>query len=153
MHVINCCCWVRQPSQPRGCHVCSSSGLDLFNARKRLLFENFVEVSNNLIEKAQALNALIVGLKLNVELREVGDGGEDDAPAVALLVVQLIVILVSGHEVLGNVDGEDVGEQLLVVRLQVLHLLLLLCSLKFPKEIEAICRLRLVAVNHEGEGE
>ena len=37
-----------------------------------------------------------------------------------------IVILVSGHEVLGNVDGEDVGEELLVVRLQVLHLLLLL---------------------------
>ena len=34
--------------------------------------------------------ALIVGLKLNVELREVGDGGEDDAPAVALLVVQLL---------------------------------------------------------------
>ena len=39
-----------------------------------------------------------------------------------------IVILVAGHEVLGNVDGEDVGEQLLVVRLQVLHLLLLLCK-------------------------
>ena len=39
-----------------------------------------------------------------------------------------IVILVAGHEVLGDVDGEDVGEQLLVVRLQVLHLLLLLCK-------------------------
>ena len=37
-----------------------------------------------------------------------------------------IIILVAGHEVLGDVDGQDVGEQLLVVRLQVLHLLLLL---------------------------
>ena len=37
-----------------------------------------------------------------------------------------IIILVAGHEVLGHVDGQDVGEQLLVVRLQVLHLLLLL---------------------------
>ena len=37
-----------------------------------------------------------------------------------------IIILVAGHEVLGHVDGQDVGEELLVVRLQVLHLLLLL---------------------------
>ena len=55
-----------------------------------LLFEDLVKVGDNLIEKAQALNALIVGLKLDVELGEVGDGGEDDAPAVALLVVQLL---------------------------------------------------------------
>ena len=55
-----------------------------------LLFEDLIKVSNNLIEKAQALDTLIVGLKLDVELGEVGDGGEDDAPAVALLVVQLL---------------------------------------------------------------
>ena len=39
-----------------------------------------------------------------------------------------IIILVSGHEVLGNVYWEDIGEELLVVSLQVLHLLLLLCK-------------------------
>ena len=55
-----------------------------------LLFEDLVKVSDNLIEKAQALDALVVRLKLNVELREVGDRGEDDAATVALLVVQLL---------------------------------------------------------------
>ena len=55
-----------------------------------LLFQDLIKVSNNLIEKAQALHALIVGLKLNVELGEVGDGGEDDAAAVTLLVVKFL---------------------------------------------------------------
>ena len=55
-----------------------------------LLFEDLVKVSDNLIEKAQALDALVVGLKLNVELGEVGDRGEDDAATVALLVVELL---------------------------------------------------------------
>jgi hypothetical protein len=32
-----------------------------------------------------------------------------------------IIVLVPGHEELGHVDGEDVGEQLLVVRLQKQH--------------------------------
>ena len=55
-----------------------------------LLFEDLVKVSDNLIEKAQALDALVVRLKLNVELGEVGDRGEDDAATVALLVVELL---------------------------------------------------------------
>ena len=42
------------------------------------------------------------------------------------MIITHIIVLVARHEVLGNVDGEDVGEELLVVRLQVLHLLLLL---------------------------
>ena len=42
------------------------------------------------------------------------------------MIITHIIVLVARHEVLGNVDREDVGEELLVVRLQVLHLLLLL---------------------------
>ena len=44
------------------------------------------------------------------------------------MITTHIIVFISGHEVLGNVDWEDVGEELLVVRLQVLHLLLLLCK-------------------------
>ena len=33
-----------------------------------------------------------------------------------------VVILVAGHEVLGDVDGQDVRQQLLVVRLQIINL-------------------------------
>ena len=73
-------------SKPISAFIELSINIYLFH----LLFEDLVKVGDNLIEKAQALNALIVGLKLDVELGEVGDGGEDDAPAVALLVVQLL---------------------------------------------------------------
>ena len=41
-------------------------------------------------------------------------------------LVAHIVVLVARHEELCHVDRENVGEQLLVVGLQVLHLLLLL---------------------------
>ena len=96
-------------SKPRSSHVGRSSGLDLFNARERLkkkkiklsfwqqcvnvhlLFKNLVEVRNNLVEQPQALDPLVVGLELDVELREVGNRGEDDAATVTLLVVQLLV--------------------------------------------------------------
>ena len=44
----------------------------------------------------------------------------------ALFLVTHIVVLVARHEELRHVDRENVGEQLLVVGLQVLHLLLLL---------------------------
>ena len=46
----------------------------------------------------------------------------------ALFLVTHIVVLVARHEELRHVDRENVGEQLLVVGLQVLHLLLLLCK-------------------------
>ena len=95
-------------SKPRSSHVCRSSGLDLFNARERLkkknhafilsttvnihlLLKNLVEVGDNLVEQPQALDPLVVGLELDVEFREVGNRGEDDAATVTLLVVQLLV--------------------------------------------------------------
>jgi len=53
-------------------------------------------------------------------------------------MIQFIIILVPGHEVLGHVYWQDVGEQFLVVRLEVLHLLLLLCGLKFPEEVKSV---------------
>ena len=56
-----------------------------------LLFKNLVEVGDNLVEQPQALDPLVVGLELDVELREVGNRGEDDAATVTLLVVQLLV--------------------------------------------------------------
>ena len=73
-----------------GSHVRGSGRLDLLNAAEALLLQDFVKVRNDLIEEAEALHPLVVGLQLHVELGEVRDGGEDDATTVTLLVVQLL---------------------------------------------------------------
>ena len=72
------------------CHVCGSSGLYLLNAAEIVFLQNLIEISDDLIEKSEALHALVVGLQLHVELGEVGDGGKDDAAAVTLLVIQFL---------------------------------------------------------------
>ena len=80
-----------------------------------------------------------------------------------------IIVFVSGHEEIGHVDWQDVGEKLFIVSLEVLHLLLLLCKyfikflpgaaysptccLQFPEEVKSVGGLRLVAVDDEGDGE
>ena len=74
-----------------GRHVGCTRGLDLLDALEAVLLQDFVEVCDDLVEETQTLNPLVVGLQLHVELGKVGDGGEDYAPAVALLVVQLLI--------------------------------------------------------------
>ena len=68
-------------------HVGCSRRLDLLNTLELVLLQDLVKVGDDLVEEAQALHTLIVGLQLHVELGEVGDGGEYNAAAVALLVV------------------------------------------------------------------
>ena len=74
-------------------HVRSPSGLDLLNVLKRLLLQQLVKVCNDLVQQPQTLHSLIVGLKLHVEVREVRNGGKQDAHALTLLVVQLLRVL------------------------------------------------------------
>ncbi len=73
-----------------GCHICCSCGLDLLYASEAVLLQDLVKICDDFIEKAETLHALVIGLQLHVELREVGDGGEYDASAVTLLMVQLL---------------------------------------------------------------
>ena len=49
-----------------------------------------VKVTDDLIEQANTLQALLVDIILIVELLVVGDGGEHDAYVVILLRVQII---------------------------------------------------------------
>lgn len=90
---------------------------------------HLVEVGDDLVEQPQTLHSLVVGLQLHVELGEVADGGEHDGDALARLVVELVVATLALQEVRGHVLREDVVEEAAVVRLQLLHLLLLLGGL------------------------
>ena len=79
-------------SSQRTCrsHVSSSRGLDFFDRLKLIFLKNFVKISDDLVEESETLDALVVGLELDVELRKVGDRREQDAHAVTLLVVELL---------------------------------------------------------------
>ena len=79
-------------SSQRTCrsHVSSSRGLDFFDRLKLIFLKNFVKIGDDLVEESETLDALVVGLELDVELGKVGDRREQDAHAVTLLVVELL---------------------------------------------------------------
>ena len=74
----------------RSCHVGGSCRFDFFNAIKSLFLQDFVKISNDLVQQPQALDTLVISFKLHVKFTKVGDGSEDDAYAGALLVVQVL---------------------------------------------------------------
>lgn len=59
-------------------------------ASKLQRIADLIEVCNDLVEKSQALGALVVDVELHVELVEVGDRRKDDAYAAVALVVQVL---------------------------------------------------------------
>ena len=56
----------------------------------RFLGKQFVKVTNNLVKKAEALEALLVYVVLRVELFVVGDVCEHDTDVVIFLRVELV---------------------------------------------------------------
>ena len=50
-------------------------------------------------------------------------------------------------------NRKNIGQEFLIVGLQMFHLLFLVRGLKFPQEIQAVSRLRLVAMNHQSHNE
>lgn len=74
----------------RSSHVRRAGALDLLDVLELVLGEDLVEVGDDLVEQAEALDTLVVALQLHVELGEVRDGREHDAHGLALLVVQLL---------------------------------------------------------------
>lgn len=70
------------PKIPRGAPVASSSPT------------HRVEVGDDLVEEAQALDAPVVDALLGVEVGEVGQGGEHDADLVVGLAVKLLGVWV-----------------------------------------------------------
>lgn len=53
-------------------------------------FAHLVKISNDLVKQPETLHALIVAVKLHVELVVIGDGGEDHAYALVRLMVQVL---------------------------------------------------------------
>lgn len=88
-----------------------------------------VKVGDDFVEQSQALHAFVVGLQFHIELRKVANGGEHDGHTLAGLVVELVVPTLAGQEVRRHIFRQDVVKEAAVIRLQLLHLLLLLCGL------------------------
>jgi len=61
---------------------------------------HLVEVGDDLVEQPEALHALVVHLRLGVEVGEAGDGGEHHAHGVVVLGVQLLLGAESKRQVL-----------------------------------------------------
>lgn len=110
-------------NQTHRCHVRAADGFDLLNvfvaflvhelgneqeagyskttwcagqARDWLTGETetyLVEISDDLIEETQALHAHVVSIQLDVEVVEVGNGGEEHADLGVRLVVQILGII------------------------------------------------------------
>ena len=57
----------------------------------KVLSPDLIKVGDDFIEDSQALDALVVGVQLHVELGEVGDGGEENGRPAVLLTVQLLL--------------------------------------------------------------
>lgn len=74
----------------RRSHVSGAGALYLLDVLELVLGEYLVEVGDDLVQETEALHALVVALQLDIELGEVGDGGEHHADGFALLVVQLL---------------------------------------------------------------
>jgi hypothetical protein len=51
---------------------------------------DLIKISYNLIEKSQALDTLIVAIKLDIKFTEVVDGSEDHANTRVALMIQLL---------------------------------------------------------------
>lgn len=90
-----------------------------------VLTQKLIEVDNYLVQKPQALDALVVPFKLDIKLGKVCYRREHYADVVALFVVNLVHIFVSSQEVVSNVNGENVREKLSVVGLKVFHVFFL----------------------------
>lgn len=56
-----------------------------------MLCTHFIKVGDDFVEHPEALHALVVGVQLHVEVREVGDGGKEHRRFAVLLAVQLLL--------------------------------------------------------------
>lgn len=56
---------------------------------------DLVEISDDLVEQTQALHAHVVPVQLDVEVIEVGNGGEQHANLGVRLVIQILPIKVN----------------------------------------------------------
>lgn len=54
------------------------------------MFTHLIKISDNLIKQPKTLHALIIAVKLHVELVIIGDRGEDHAHALIRLMVQVL---------------------------------------------------------------
>lgn len=54
------------------------------------LFTHLIKISDDFIKQPETLHALIVAVKLHVELVVIGDRGEDHAHALIRLMVQVL---------------------------------------------------------------
>lgn len=77
-------------SPTRSGHIGGAGRLYLLDVPEFLLGQNLVKVGDDFIQEPKTLHPFVVRLQLHVELGKVGDGPEQDAHAVALLVVQFL---------------------------------------------------------------
>ena len=73
------------------CHVSGAGRFDFLDIFELILAENFIKVGYDLVQQAQTLDALVIGLEFHVKLRKVGNRGEHNAHTFALLVIQLLI--------------------------------------------------------------
>ena len=73
------------------CHVSGAGRFDFLDIFELILAENFIKVGYDLVQQAQTLDALVIGLEFHVKLRKVGNRGEHNAHTFALLVIQLLM--------------------------------------------------------------
>lgn len=116
---------VRSGNQTHRCHVRAADGFDLLNVFVAFLVHelgnaqeagyikttrctgqacdwltgetetDLVEIGDDLVEETQALHAHVVSVQLDVEVVEVGNGGEEHADLGVRLVIQILWIKTS----------------------------------------------------------
>ena len=87
-------------------HVGTPNSFDFLHRFKGWSQKKLIKVANNLIEKPDTLQPLVVGDSLHVELLVAGDGGEHHAGKLVLLAVEPPVVVTLLKQILFKISAK-----------------------------------------------
>lgn len=77
-------------TKTRGDHISAANGFDFFNAGKLRFEQQFIKITNNLVEKSQAFQSLFVDISLVVKFLIIGYRCEHYGDTVVPFVIEFL---------------------------------------------------------------